>query len=331
MKGKAIALFSGGLDSILAARIIMEQGIEVFGVNFITEFSASDLKRYTKRVLDIASQINMESKVVDISSEYLTLLKNPSYGFGANINPCIDCKIFMLKKAKEMMSEIGASFIITGEVLGERPMSQRRDALNIIEKKSGLKGYLVRPLSAKLLVPTVPEEQGVLDREKLFSIKGRSRKPQFELAKRFAIEKFFTPAGGCLLTDPTFTKRLEDIINHNELDMDNVRLLKVGRHFRFDDKTKFVLGRDEKDNDLVMELRKNGDIVFEPDDYPGPIGLLRGNTSKEHISLAASFLAGFTKKKYEPQVSVKFWDTPEKKNTVILSPAKRENIEYKKV
>ncbi|MCM8761412.1 MAG: hypothetical protein NC933_04695, partial [Candidatus Omnitrophica bacterium] len=200
MTKKAVVLFSGGLDSILATRLMMELGIEVACVHYYIEFAACGGGETS--AVNAAKMLGVPIKIFDITAEYLEMFRNPKHGYGANINPCIDCKILMLKKAKEYMAEIGASFLVTGEVLGERPMSQRRDALNIIEKNSGVRGILLRPLSAKLLVPTIPEAKGVVDREKLLDIQGRSRKIQMELAARFGIKEYPNPSGGCLLTDP---------------------------------------------------------------------------------------------------------------------------------
>ena len=328
---KAIALFSGGLDSILAAKVIMDQGIEVLGINFVMEFASINIENHKRRIAEVASQINMKYQFLDISEEYLGVLKNPEHGFGSNINPCIDCKIFMLKKAKDLMKETGASFIITGEVLGERPMSQRRDALNIIEKKSGLKEYLLRPLSAKLLGETIPEKNGIVDRKKLFDIRGRSRKPQFKLAESFGIKKYFNPAGGCLLTDPNFSKRLKDLIGHNAVTLEEIRLLKIGRHFRFSDTTKFILGRDEEDNNKIVNLKNQGDIAFEPDDYSGPMGILRGEDKERFIDLAASFLVSYSKNKHGKKISVIYWTDPAQKKQVFADPVEKELAEGKKV
>jgi len=331
MKKKAVVLFSGGLDSILAAKIIMDQDIEVLGINFSMEFVSKDVEKHKKRIKEIANSINMEFKIVDISDEYMGVLKNPAYGFGSNINPCIDCKILMLKKAKDIIKEAGAEFVVTGEVLGERPMSQRMDALNAIENKSGLKGYLLRPLSAKLLKPTIPEEKGIVDRNRLFGISGRSRKPQFELAGKLGIKNYFAPAGGCLLTDPGFARRLGDLIDHDALFLDDIRLLKFGRHFRFGEKTKFVLGRNKEDNEAIMNLKKENDAVFEPYGYQGPIGILRGERNDEFMKLAAGFLISHTKVKNDRKANVRYWTIRENKNIVSSEPARREKIDEKRI
>lgn len=331
MNKKAIALFSGGLDSILAAKIIIDQGIEVIGVNFIMEFASKDLDNHKKQIIETARQINITPEIIDISEEFLEVLKNPSYGFGANINPCIDCKILMLSKARELAKERAASFVITGEVLGERPMSQRKDALNAIKRKSGLDGYLLRPLSAKLLEETIPEKEGIVDRNKLLEINGRSRKPQLELAQKLGINKYFTPAGGCLLTDPGYSRRLKDLMAHGKLSFDDIKLLKFGRHFRFGDSAKFILGKDEKDNKWLATHKAKDDIMFKADGFPGPIGILRGGHDEKAIKKAASFLIGHTKKKEEMEAVVKYWGSRDETKRMFTRGAAREDIESARI
>jgi len=315
---------------VLAARVVMEQGVELHGLSFVTEFFSSDPEKFTKRIHEIAGEINLPLDVLDISSEFLAMLEKPRYGYGANFNPCIDCKILMLNKAKELMAGLGASFVITGEVLGERPMSQRKDALNSVEKWSGLKGYLLRPLSAKLLPPTKPETEGLVDRERLLDLSGRGRKRQFELAEKFGIEKHFTPAGGCLLTDPGFTRRLEDLAKHGKIKLEDVRLLKYGRHFRLDSATKFVLGRDEKDNAGVVSEQKENDAIFFPHGFGGPIGLLRGDASDANLNKAAGFLLTHSKARGKSRASVGV-KSASGKRIITVKPAPREEIEAKRI
>jgi tRNA U34 2-thiouridine synthase MnmA/TrmU len=206
---KAIALLSGGLDSTLAAKIVLDLGIELEALNFLTVFCTCTNKGETCLASQKAvSALGIPLKVLNVSEAYLPVVKNPKHGYGSNMNPCIDCRIFMLKKAKAYMEEIGASFIVTGEVLGERPMSQRRDSMRLIEKEAGLDGLILRPLSAKLLPASIPEKEDWVDREKLLKIQGRSRKPQIHLADHYGIRDYPCPAGGCLLTDPVFPLRL---------------------------------------------------------------------------------------------------------------------------
>jgi len=275
MKRKAIALISGGLDSLLAARVIMEQGIEVQGVCFVMSFASKNIKSFIDNVKEASSLAKIPVEIVDFAEEFLEVVKNPKHGYGANINPCIDCKIFMLQKAKSLMDKYDAGFIVTGEVLGERPMSQRRAALNIIQKQSTLEGLLLRPLSAKLMKETLPEEEGVVDRAKLLDMKGRGRKKQFALAEELGITKYFAPAGGCLLTDPRFTDRLQDLIVRDMMDEKEIKLLKYGRHFRLDEKTKVVVGRNEEENDALLRIKNNDDVGFVLHEKVGPYVLLR--------------------------------------------------------
>ena len=214
-RAKAIGLLSGGLDSIVAAKLVLDQGIEVEALNFTTAFCTCTSKGSSCLASQkAADQIGVPLKVFDISEEILDVVKHPKFGYGSGMNPCLDCRIFVFKKAKEYMRESGADFIFTGEVLGQRPMSQRREAMNIIERESGLKGYLLRPLCAKLFPPTLAEEKGIVDREKLLSISGRSRKGQISLTKRFNIKDYPCSSGGCLLTDKSFAQRMEDLMKY---------------------------------------------------------------------------------------------------------------------
>jgi tRNA U34 2-thiouridine synthase MnmA/TrmU len=275
---KAISLISGGLDSTLATKVIMDQGIEVIAANFISPFCRCDHKTGCRHeAAFVSDELKIPLKMVNISKDFLEVLKSPKHGYGSNMNPCIDCRILMLKKAKELMDELGASFLITGEVLGQRPMSQRRDAMRTIEKDAGVLGLVLRPLSAKLLEPTIPEEKGWVDRQKLLDFSGRSRKAQIQLACDYNIKDYPCPAGGCLLTDPAFSKRIKDLIGHNELTMDDVKLLNHGRHFRIADSAKLIVGRNEHDNDMLRSLRKESDLFLMPiEEEPGASALGRG-------------------------------------------------------
>jgi tRNA U34 2-thiouridine synthase MnmA/TrmU len=224
------------------------------------------------------------------------------------------------------MKELGASFIATGEVLGERPMSQRKDTLNLIEKRSELKGLLLRPLSAHHLEPTLPEREGVVKRELLMDIRGRSRKPQIALAKEFGIEEYMTPAGGCLLTDPGFTKRLKDLIERDEFSISNIRLLKTGRHFRVNG-SKIVVGRNKDDNEKIMSLAEKGDIVIKIKGLPGPITLIRGRSDSSTIELAASLAAGYTKGKDEDSLCAEYWPVPKETScSLTVKPMRKEKL-----
>lgn len=321
-------MLSGGLDSILAIKLMQEQGVEVQAVNFSIDFCACIMKDGENVATKAAKMLGVPIKVIDITEEYLEILKSPRHGYGANINPCIDCKIFMLKKAKEMMAEFGASFIVTGEVLGERPMSQRLDTLNIITRDSGLKGFLLRPLSAKLLDPTIPEKEGIVDRTKLLDISGRSRKPQFALAAKYGVKEYPNPAGGCLLTDPGFTNRVKDLIKYDALSTDNLKLLTVGRHFRISPQTKLAVGRDQEENEALQALAKKDDIVFKLKDRQGPITILRGAHNENLIALSASIAAYHTKFRNEPLLEVDYWNAGSSdKKTISVKPSSPEEAE----
>ncbi|MCX7965583.1 MAG: hypothetical protein N2596_03030 [Syntrophorhabdaceae bacterium] len=299
MKVKAISLISGGLDSVVSTKLIMDQGIEVIGLHFISIFQN---KRESLRGLmakKSAEELGIRLITKEKGMDYLHLIVNPSHGYGKNMNPCIDCRIYMLKKAKEIMDEEGASFLITGEVLGQRPMSQRREAINLIEKKSGLKGLILRPLSAKLFPLTIPEEKGLIDRSRLLDIAGRSRHVQFELVQRYNIKEFSLPGGGCLLTDPIFSKKLKDLMKyHREFTMTDIELLTIGRHFRINEKTKIIVGRDKKENERLNSL-KEGYTFITPINFPGPSAVIMGEVDTSIIELAANIIGHYSKSKEE--------------------------------
>jgi len=268
-KIKAVALFSGGLDSILAVKLIQEQGIEVKGVNFKTPFFGLDQALITTKNLD------MDLEIIDITGELLEILKNPLHGFGKNMNPCIDCHTLMFKKAGEYMTKIGASFILSGEVLGERPMSQNRNSLSLIERESGLEGRILRPLSALLLPETIPEKEGLVNKNKLLNISGRSRKRQMELATRMDLKHYPSPAGGCKLTEQGFSKRLRDLFNQEKYSLEEIDLLKLGRHFRLNRDIKLVVGRNKEENERLKDFFQEGDFLFKAKNLKGPISLIK--------------------------------------------------------
>ncbi len=273
-KIKAISLFSGGLDSILATKIIIDEGIEVIGVTFKSPFYSPD------KAIEYAKLLGIELKIIEFGNEYLDLIINPKYGYGKNMNPCIDCHAYMFKKAGELMKELGASFLITGEVKGERPMSQNKTALKIVEEESGLSGKILRPLSAKLLPETEPEKLGYVNRDHLYAISGRSRKPQFELTKKYGIEKYPTPSGGCKLTDPGYAKRLKELIDHDEYNMENIKLLEIGRHFRLPSGKKLIVGRNKKENEILSGYKNRYTILY-PKDIMGPTSLLQSEREED--------------------------------------------------
>ena len=294
---KAVALISGGLDSALSAKIVMEQGIEVYGFTVVHIFSESIKTAASSYAEKSADELGITLHSHKASQDFLNVIKYPKYGYGKNMNPCLDCRIHMLIKAGQYMKEIGASFLITGEVLGERPMSQRRDAMNIVDRDSGLKGLILRPLSAKLLSPTVPEIKGWIGRDGLFDIQGRSRKHQFILAKQYRIREFSTPAGGCLLTEPNFAKRMKDLMKFKpDFTLYDIELLKIGRHFRLPSGTKVIIGRNEQENNKLLKLSEDKMIHIEPQSVPGPVVLLERNANDEDIRIAALLCSTYCKK-----------------------------------
>jgi tRNA-specific 2-thiouridylase len=327
---KAIALLSGGLDSTLAAKIVMEQGIELEAVNFQTVFCT-----YTHRGESCLSSqkavdnLDIPLRVFNVSEEYLEVVKHPKHGYGSNMNPCIDCRIFMLKRAKAYMEGAGASFIITGEVLGQRPMSQRRDSMRLIEIEAGLEGFILRPLSAKFLPVSIPEKEGWVDRERLLNIQGRSRKPQIRLADLFHIHDYPCFAGGCLLTDPGFSRRMRDLMSHRpDFSLNDVHLLKMGRHFRLSPEVKLIVGRNEEDNRKIETFSQAEDILFKVSDFPGPLSLLRGKPGNGEIDRAAAITAYYSKAKDLSKIEVTYkTGDGGHRQSIFVSPILRVEIE----
>jgi len=307
-KRKALALYSGGLDSILACRVIMNQGIEVKALHFITPFFGYDKKGREDEVRDYSfAHYGIKLEIVDVSHDYLEIVKHPKHGYGKNLNPCMDCKIFLISKARKLLDEEGASFLITGEVLGQRPMSQRRDAMRIIERDSGTEGILLRPLCAKHLKPTIPEERGWVDRDKLLNFKGRGRKSQMMLAEQLGIEGYPTPAGGCILTDSKISARIRRLLNNcADVSIEDLLLTKVGRHFALAEETLLVVGRFERENRQIEQLSRRGDILLELSENPGPLSLLRGPCTPTILKIAASITVRYSKAREDKRVEVAY-------------------------
>jgi len=286
---KALSVFSGGLDSMLAAEIIRAQGIEVLALFFETPFFSSGKAR------ESAATIDLPLKVIDITKRHLEVVKTPRHGHGGNMNPCIDCHALMIRCAGELLEKEEAQFIITGEVLGQRPMSQTRGSLVVVARDSGFDGLLLRPLSAKCLPVTIPEEKGWVDRGRLLDWSGRSRKPQIAHAEQLGIKKYPAPAGGCLLTDIVFSRRLRDLFNNRpDAETREIELLKIGRHFRIGPRTKLTVGRNKKENQAIQALAKPEDLIFQTTTVPGPTTLVVGDVSPEMATLVASITVSYS-------------------------------------
>ena len=312
MEEKGLLLISG-LDSILAGAILKEQDISFevlyFHIPFCHCYPGDNCK--LKELLKGTSRdlFGLRLNVIELGSEYLSLLKNPKHGFGKNINPCIDCKIFMFKRAKDLFKKYNASYIITGEVLGERPMSQNSSTLFKIEEEAGLSRLVLRPLSAKVLPLTLPEERGLVNREKFFDIQGRSRKEQFKLVEKYNIKDYPAPSGGCLLTDPRFSHRLKDLLKYTEeLSLDQIYLLKLGRHFRLSRELKLIVGRDERENNMLLSSAKELSIPYlMPLDVKGPLALAVGRDMRDNIySLMAEIVAAHCRKGIAKEIDMEF-------------------------
>ncbi|MDD1759165.1 MAG: 7-cyano-7-deazaguanine synthase [Methanothrix sp.] len=294
---KAVILLSGGLDSTLAAELMSREGLELLAVNFKTPFCLCD--RHSSNLgcgsnaRRVADSLGIDLKIINATEDFLEVLQKPAHGYGANMNPCIDCRILFFKKSRELMEQAGASFLITGEVLGQRPMSQFRRQMDIIEREAGLEGLVVRPLSAKLLAPTIPEKNGWISRERMLDISGRSRKPQITLARDLGINDYPCAAGGCLLTDPEFAGRIRDLIDHGELDMQNINLLKSGRYFRLSQNAKLIVGRNEGENKMLAMLAKDGDFIFEPLGINGPVAVGKGSFPPDLLDISCRIVARY--------------------------------------
>jgi len=286
---KALALFSGGLDSILAVKLLQEQDIAVKGVCFESPFFPA------QRAYQSADYIGLSLSVVDITEPMLDIVLTPRHGYGKGLNPCIDCHALMFRLAGEMLESQGACFVISGEVLGQRPMSQNLRSLSIISCESGFDDLILRPLSAKKLPETRPERQGWVDRERLLDLSGRSRKPQIEMAKSYGLIQYPSPAGGCLLTQEVFSRRLKDLIARNPgFSKRDLELLKYGRHFRINESTKIVVGRNQRENEVIVSLAQPEDALLNVESFPGPTVLLIGNPASEALEIAAAVTVSYS-------------------------------------
>jgi tRNA-specific 2-thiouridylase len=311
---KAVGLLSGGLDSTLAVRIMLEQEVEITALHFRTGFSYVERNRAVGRgparpsdAERAAAMLGVPLEVIDVSDEYFPVVLHPRYGYGSGMNPCVDCRIFLLRKAKAWMEDHGHHFVFTGEVVGQRPKSQMRPTLDTVERESGLRGYLLRPLSARLLKPTVPEQRGWVDRERLHGISGRGRKAQIALAEQFGITDYPQPSGGCCyLIDQTYSRRLRDFLAHEGAEVltrERVQLLAVGRHLRLPSGRRVIIGRDERENAYLETCGVKG-VLLTTVDHPGPTALMPGAPAREDIERAARITAGYSDGRDEPALRV---------------------------
>ncbi|MFZ2385792.1 MAG: hypothetical protein WBE75_06290 [Candidatus Omnitrophota bacterium] len=328
---KAVALISGGLDSVLAAKLIVDLGIKVIPLSVGLPYLPLECDKSGSRGRMIACLEEWAGRpmsVIDASSEAVEILRSPKHGFGANMNPCVDCRILMLKKGAEFMRKIGADFLITGEVVGQRGMSQRRQALETADRESGLEGLILRPLSGRLMPETIVEKNGWVPRDKLLSFNGRSRQPQLRLAELLGIAGPVNSAGGCLLTDPIFSVRLRDLFAHEGVDIRGLGLLKIGRHFRLSKQARLIVGRNEKENNLLSSLSQAGDYLFYTIDVAGPVGLCKGVFDAGLLSLAGSFIAYYCRPVPGTGVRVSCEMLPGRTGTELFSsPADEKTLE----
>ena len=298
-----MAMISGGLDSAVAGKLMLEQGIEVHGLFLAMSWGCCE----KEKAQACATQLGIPLMVLSVGEAYLDVIRSPKYGYGSGMNPCVDCRIYMFRIAKRYMEEIGAGFVVTGEVLGQRPMSQMRRPLDLIEADSGLEGLLLRPLSAQLLEPTLPELLGVVDRERMLRIAGRSRQEQMALARAGGIRDYSTPAGGCLLTDEHFAKKTRDLFAHEERPTTkDMELLTLGRHFRIGPRTKIIIGRNQLENLMLEGYADIGYCCLRPK-FPGPAALVVGTWTPEAQQVALRLILQHTQAEKRPLGMIEFW------------------------
>ncbi|NNU77043.1 tRNA 4-thiouridine(8) synthase ThiI [Clostridium estertheticum] len=318
----ALAMISGGLDSTLAAKLVKDQGIEVIGICFKSNFFGE------KNALEMVKQIDIPLEVIDFSDKHFEMMKNPKHGYGKNMNPCIDCHAMMMRYCGELLEKFHADFIITGEVLNQRPMSQNRSSLDIVKNESGVGHKILRPLCAKNLNPTQMEIDGLIDREALMDIKGRNRKVQIELAKAWGILDYPSPAGGCKLTEPNYSMRLKDLLDHKENPTKiDLELLKIGRQFRLSKDSKIVSTRTEKEGDLLEQCLTGEDLMFLAKDYNGSTVAIIGIATNEDIEFAARITGRYCKGRGEEVVSISYGkDDQSLDRSIDAMPATDEQI-----
>lgn len=308
-KVKAVGLISGGLDSILAAKVVKDLGVEVHGVYFAMPWGCCD----KTKAIEAALQIGISFIVLQLDERYLEIVRTPKFGRGTALNPCVDCRIHMFARAGQYMRHIGGNFVFTGEVLGQRPMSQQRHSMKNIEKGADLEGRLLRPLSAHLLDPTIPETEGLIDRDRLLGLNGRGRREQIEMAARLNISAYNQPAGGCLLTDKNFAKRMEDTLKHGYRNFRETIALQWGRHFRLTPEFKIILGRDAAENEALIRHAHRDDYIMRLPNDGGPTLVLKGyNPTPEILATAAGLIQKFSRLKDQPPTQMEYWKNSDK-------------------
>lgn len=305
---KAIALFSGGLDSTLAIKMIIDQGIDVLALNISTGFGST--KDRLEHMQSMCDQVGAELRIIDIQSEFLQdVLFDPKHGYGKNFNPCIDCHAKMFAVAKRIMEVEGASFLISGEVMGQRPMSQNKESLQTVLNESNCDGILLRPMSAKMLAPTIAEEKGWVDREKLEGITGRSRDRQLQMVKEIGLENFESPGGGCLLTDENFAKKMFDFIKYDKFEVKDIPVMKFGRHFRLSDGAKLVVGRNQEENGYLQDIQNDKFSHIKTVGLPGPHALLSRDATDVDVEIAKKVILTYCKTDVENSYKLDINDT----------------------
>ena len=320
---RGISLLSGGLDSMLAICLLREQGIEMEGVVFKSPFFG------TASAEKAAKQLDVKLHILDFSQDILALVRNPPHGFGGAMNPCIDCHAAMIRRAGEFMREGGYDFVSTGEVLNQRPMSQNRKSLDAVAKASGLEGLLLRPLSAQLLDPTLPEQDGRIDRTRLGAISGRNRQPQMALVRRYGLTEYPSPAGGCLLTEKGFCRKLRDLFDHTEgiPPVADVELMKFSRQFRLPGGGRIIVGRNRMDNQTLKGLQKEGRLILHTVNIPGPTAAVLGEISEDDLQLAASIISDYGDKGVLTEIIVKVIAPDNAVREITVNPLARETYQ----
>lgn len=323
---QGIVMFSGGLDSTIVAHLLKSQGVKIKALHFVLPFYSGVGFPHNK-IKESAESLNVPLQIVEEGSEYLDMIRNPYFGFGKNANPCVDCRIHRLQKAKKIMELEGASFIATGEVAGQRPMSQGFNTMNAIEKRAGVKGLLLRPLSAQLFPPSQAEINGIIDREKMLNWSGRGRFAQLEYAKKHNL-KYASPAGGCILTTVDSSRRFHEYAaSTSDLNLNDFKLLAYGRHFRISPATKFIVSRNETENSILLQVLSSDNTYLQMVDSTGPVGIVRGKYTEKELTLCGTILSRFSKEKLNLEARIALMSKDTVLETFTVIPAVDENCD----